>query len=132
MEEPCTSFCIEVKGRAVGGIGLRLGSDVMKYSAELGYWLGEEFWGQGIMSEVVMAFSNYCFQDFPICRLEAFTFANNPASARILEKAGYLMEGRLKNSVVKDGEVLDSLLYAKTTAFRSGKVTAHWFAPDID
>lgn len=118
-EELCTSFCIEVNGSAVGGIGLRLGSDVTKYSAELGYWLGEALWGQGIMSEVVVAFTDYCFQNFPICRLEAFLFANNPASVRVLEKAGYILEGRLRNSVVKDGQVLDSLLYAKTTAFRA-------------
>ena len=110
-----------MEGRAIGGIGLRLGSDVTKYSAQLGYWLGEAFWGRGIMREAVMTFSDYCFQTFPICRLEPFTFANNPASTRILEKADSVLEGRLKKKRGEEGQarVLDSLLYTKTTAFRS-------------
>src|SRR5690349_286397 len=56
-------FCVEIDGCAVGGIGLVLGEDVYRLSAEFGYWLGEEFWGQGIISEVVPAFVNYCFEE---------------------------------------------------------------------
>jgi ribosomal-protein-alanine N-acetyltransferase len=112
--EAITNFCIEVDGAAVGGIGLRLGQDVHRRTTELGYWLGEKFWGRGIMSEAVPAFSDFCFENFLLRRIYAEPFANNPASARVLGKAGFVFEGRLKNNVIKDRMLLDSLLYART------------------
>ena len=111
---PRINFCIEINGTAVGGIGLRPGEDVHRHTAEFGYWLAEEFWGRGIMSEVVPAFADYCFKEFSLNRLFAMPHSSNPASARVLEKAGFVLEGRLRKNVVKDGKVLDSLLYAKT------------------
>jgi [ribosomal protein S5]-alanine N-acetyltransferase len=108
------SHCIEIDGFAVGGIGITIGEDVYRLSAEMGYWLAEEFWGQGIMSEVVSAFVNYCFEKFSLKRIYATTYSNNVASARVLEKAGFLREGLLRKNVIKDGQILDSLLYAKT------------------
>ena len=107
-------FCIDIDGAAVGGIGMKPGEDVYRLTAEFGYWLGQEFWGQGIMSEVVPAFVNYCFEKFSLTRMFASAYANNPASARVLEKAGFVLEGRLRKNVVKDGKFSDSLLYAKT------------------
>ena len=65
-------------------------------------------------SEVVPAFVDHCFANFPVNRMFASAYANNPASARVLEKAGFAFEGRLRNNVIKDGQILDSLLYAKT------------------
>jgi ribosomal-protein-alanine N-acetyltransferase len=112
--EPITLFCIEVNGDAVGGVGIRTGVDVHRQTAELGYWLGQEFWGRGIMTEAVAAFTDFCFEKFQLRRIYAEPFANNPASARVLEKAGFAFEGRLKNNVLKDGKLLDSLLYART------------------
>jgi RimJ/RimL family protein N-acetyltransferase len=112
--QPEQNFCIEIDGAAVGGIGFRFGEDVHRHTAEFGYWLAEEFWGKGIMTEAVTAFVNYCLGNFPLNRMFASAYANNPASARVLEKAGFVFEGRLRKNVVKDGEVLDSLLYAKT------------------
>ena len=115
LQNPDTpSFAIDVAGQAVGGISLHLGNDIERISAELGYWLGEEFWGRGIMTEVVTAVTDFCFDNFPLRRISAEVFANNPASARVLEKAGFTFEGCLKNNVLKDGELLDSLLYART------------------
>jgi [ribosomal protein S5]-alanine N-acetyltransferase len=111
---PRKNFCIEIDGVAVGGIGLRPGEDVHRHTAEFGYWLAEEFWGKGIMTAVVVAFVDYCFKEFSLNRICAEPFSNNPASARVLEKAGFVFEGRLRRNVVKDGQVLDSLLYAKT------------------
>ena len=113
-EEPATNFCIEIAAEVSGGIGIRFGSDVHKHVAELGYWLGEPFWGHGVMSEVVGAFTDFCFNNFPLHRLYAELYANNPASARVLEKNGFSFEGRLKNNVFKDGQILDSLVYART------------------
>lgn len=112
--QPEKNFCIEIDGFAVGGIGLRLGEDVYRLTAEFGYWLSEDFWGEGIMSEVVPAFVDYCFANFLLNRMFASAYANNPASARVLEKAGFVFEGRLRKNVIKDGQILDSLLYAKT------------------
>jgi len=113
-EQPTTKFCAKVEGVAAGGIGIRLGQDVNRHTAGLGYWLGEEFWGRGIMPQAVAALTDFCFDNFPLRRIYAETFANNAASARVLEKVAFVFEGRLKNHVIKDGALLDSLLYAKT------------------
>ncbi|HEY6206387.1 MAG TPA: GNAT family protein [Chthoniobacterales bacterium] len=111
---PRIHFCIDINEEAVGGIGLRPGEDVHRHTAEFGYWLAEKFWGQGIMSEVVPAFVDYCFKEFSLNRIFAMPHSNNPASARVLEKAGFTFEGRLRKNVIKDGQILDSLVYAKT------------------
>ena len=112
--QPATNFCIEVNRTAVGGIGTHPGEDVHRHTATLGYWLGEEFWGRGIMTEAVTAVTAFCFDNFALRRISAEVFANNPASVRVLEKAGFSVEGRLKNNVIKDGQILDSLLFART------------------
>jgi len=114
-EQPAMKFCIEIEGAAVGGIGVHPVQDVHRHTSTVGYWLGEEFWGRGIMTEAVTAVTDFCFQNFPLRRISAEVFANNPASARVLEKTGFTFEGRLKNDVLKDGKLLDSLLYARTT-----------------
>jgi RimJ/RimL family protein N-acetyltransferase len=111
-QDPPTQCGIEVGGEMAGGIGLTLQEDVHRRSAEMGYWLGEPFWGRGIMSEAVPAFTAYAFAAFDLCRIYATVFEWNPASARILEKAGYVLEGRLRKSVTKDGRTIDQLLYA--------------------
>ena len=111
-ESPPTQCAIDLEGDVVGGIGITLQEDVHRRSGEIGYWLGEPFWGQGIMSEVVPAFTAYAFATFDLCRIYAAVFEWNLASARILEKAGYTLEGRLRKSVTKDGRRIDQLLYA--------------------
>jgi ribosomal-protein-alanine N-acetyltransferase len=113
-EQPITKFSIEIDGVAAGGIGIHLREDVHRRTATVGYWLGEDFWGRGIMTEAVTAFTDFWSDNSPLHRVSAEVFANNPASARVLEKAGFIFEGRLKKNVIKDGELLDSLLYAKT------------------
>ena len=111
--KPETNFAIAVAGEAVGGIGFSIQPDVGYRSAEIGYWLGEEFWGRGITSEVVTAVSDYAFGNHNLCRLFAHVFEWNIASARVLEKAGYQLEGRLRKSVTKDKQTIDQLMYAK-------------------
>lgn len=105
-------LAIEVDGAAVGGVGLRLGEDVHRRSAEIGYWLGQAYWGRGIVTEAAGAVTRRAIEEHGLLRLEAHVFANNPASARVLEKNGYVLEGRLRRAVVKRGEVLDALVYA--------------------
>lgn len=109
---PITNFAIVVDGAAVGGIGLMLKEDVFRRSAEIGYWLGEQYWGLGIITEAVRAVTEYAFSTFDLCRVYAGVFEWNPASMRVLEKAGYEFEGRMKKSVTKDGETIDELIYA--------------------
>ena len=109
---PATSFAIVVEGAAVGGIGLLLKDDIFRRSAEIGYWLGEEYWGRGIVTEAVRAVTEYAFTNFDLCRIYAGVFEWNPASMRVLEKAGYEFEGRVKKSVTKDGRTIDEYIYA--------------------
>ncbi len=104
---------IEIEGEVVGGIGITLQDDVHRRSAEIGYWLGEPFWGRGVMTEAVRAFTAYAFSTFDLCRIYATVFEWNHASARILEKAGYVLEGRLRKSVTKDGRTIDQFMYAR-------------------
>ena len=114
--DPRTVWAIEVDGAAVGGIGITQLADVERVSAEIGYWLGERFWGRGIMSEAVQAVTVEAFHTLTIERLFALPFADNIGSVRVLEKAGYRLEGRLFRSAIKDGIVRDQLMYA---AYRS-------------
>jgi RimJ/RimL family protein N-acetyltransferase len=110
--DPATNFAIVVEGLAVGGIGVVLKDDVYHRSAEVGYWLGESYWRRGIVSEALQAVSDYAFKTFDLARLYAGVFAWNPASARVLEKAGFTFEGRLKNAITKNGRTTDELIYA--------------------
>jgi|SRR4051812_23574453 ribosomal-protein-alanine N-acetyltransferase len=112
-QNPATTAAIVRGSEAIGCIGIRFGEDVHRKTAELGYWLAEPFWGQGIMSEAVPEFTRYAFQTFDLVRIFAEPFAENSASARVLEKAGFTCEGRLRANLLKDGKVLDSLLFAK-------------------
>jgi len=89
-----------------------LGSDVYRRSAELGYWLGEPFWGRGIMTAAVETMCREGFAAWDIVRIHAEAFARNAASRRVLEKAGFALEGTLRRSVYKNGEMLDSCIYA--------------------
>ena len=90
------------------------GTDIERFSAEIGYWLGEPFWGRGIVSEALIAGDGAdVFERLNLLRLFALAFAENAASARVLEKAGYEREGYLRSGAVKYGEVYDQLLYAR-------------------
>ena len=114
------SLAIEADGEAVGGIGLVLGTDVHRRTAEIGYWVGRAVWNRGIATEAVRAITAWGFEAFDLARIHAFVFAWNPASGRVLEKAGYALEGRMRNYVTKDGETLDALLYAAVPPGGSG------------
>jgi len=94
---------ILVNGHAAGSIGMFFGTDVYEKSAELGYWLGEPFWGQGIISEAVIRMCRYVFAKYDIERIFAEPFVGNRASRHVLEKAGFTLEGVLRGSVYKNG-----------------------------
>lgn len=109
---PEAVFAMAVDGKAVGSIGFLIGADVERVSAEVGYWLGEPFWGRGIATEALVALTRYAIDTHALTRLFALPFAANVASCRVLEKAGYVLEGRLRNSAIKDGRVIDQCQYA--------------------
>src|ERR671910_2130346 len=111
---PQTHFAIEVRGEATGGIGLELGGDIERRSAEIGYWLGEAFWGKGITPAAVPALTGYGFEALNLTRSFAVPFASSGASIRVLEKCGYIREGIMRRSAVKEGVVIDQVLYALT------------------
>jgi RimJ/RimL family protein N-acetyltransferase len=113
---PTTTFAIVVGGEAVGGTGFSPGADVERYSAEVGYWLGEPFWGRGITVEAVQLLSAYAFDTCSMLRLFALPFADNAQSIRVLEKAGYTREAILRASSVKQGIVHDQAVYALVNA----------------
>jgi [ribosomal protein S5]-alanine N-acetyltransferase len=116
-----SNLAIDVGGDAVGGIGYVPGQDVERFSAEIGYWLGESFWGRGIATEALELVTAYAFEQLNMLRLFALPFADNAASIRVLEKAGYRSEGLLRASSVKYGVPKDQLLYAR--------VNEQWKAP---
>ncbi len=106
----CRAICVD--GKPVGSIAVCLGQDVYRRSAELGYWLAEPFWGKGIMSQAVAQICREAFERFDIVRIYAEPYAHNQESRRVLEKAGFVLEGILRQSVYKNGQMHDSCIYA--------------------
>jgi RimJ/RimL family protein N-acetyltransferase len=102
---------IEVDGEVVGAIGVVLGADIERVSGELGYWLGEEYWGRGIVTEAIRQFAPLAMERFGLTRLHADTFHDNPASARVLEKAGFTKESVKRRAAIKLGEIKDMNVY---------------------
>jgi [ribosomal protein S5]-alanine N-acetyltransferase len=114
QQNPQTHFAIEMHGEATGGIGLELRSDVERRSAEMGYWLGQDFWGRGIITAAVQALTRYGFETLDLTRIFAVPFTSSSASIRVLEKCGYVREGTMRRSAIKEGVVIDQVLYAVT------------------
>ena len=109
---PVTAFAIDVDGAAVGSLNLMPGHDIERVSTEIGYWLGRALWGRGIVTDAVIAATEYAFTTLGMRRVFAVPFVRNVASHRTLEKAGYVREGMMRRSAIKDGELLDQFLYA--------------------
>jgi [ribosomal protein S5]-alanine N-acetyltransferase len=110
--DPATTFALAVDGEAVGSIGFVLRGDVERVSAEIGYWLAEPLWGRGITTEALIALTTYAIDTHGLTRIYALPFAWNAPSCRVLEKAGYVLEARLRRSAIKDGRITDQLQYA--------------------
>jgi RimJ/RimL family protein N-acetyltransferase len=115
-----TNLAIEVDGEAAGGIGFVSGSDIERFSAEIGYWLGEQYWGRGITTEAVLLVTAHALTAVNLLRLFALPFADNTASRRVLAKAGYDCEGILRSSSVKYGQRRDQAMYARVNETWTG------------
>jgi RimJ/RimL family protein N-acetyltransferase len=109
---PIHIFAIDIEGQAVGGIGIHPQEDIYRKNAELGYWLGEPFWGQGIISSAIKQIVNFAFETYDIDRVFARPFGTNIPSQIVLEKNNFILEGRFDKILVKDGVLLDELIYA--------------------
>jgi len=112
--EPVRSFAIDYQRELCGSIGVFPLDDVHRRSAEIGYFVAEPFWGRGIATEAVRGITAYAFDTIPeLVRIQAGVFEWNPASMRVLEKAGYEREALLRQNIWKDGTLMDSVQYAK-------------------
>ena len=100
-QNPTTTFAIEWQGKYVGNIGLAIGSDVYRKSAEIGYFIGELYWNKGIASKSVKLITEYGFNVLKIIRIHTGVFEFNKASMKVLEKNGYLKEGIKKSDIQK-------------------------------
>ncbi|MBP7273279.1 MAG: GNAT family N-acetyltransferase [Saprospiraceae bacterium] len=112
QHSPTQIFAIDINSVAIGGIGIHPQTDIMCKNAELGYWLGEPFWGKGIITAAVREMVNYGFDTFEITRIFARPFGNNLASQKVLEKVGFQLEARITKNIYKDGIFIDELIYA--------------------
>lgn len=112
MENPVTTFAIEYNHELCGVIGLTLQTDVYRLSAEAGYWLGEPYWSKGIASRALKLLTSYAFDELHLIRLYSGVYDFNKASQRVLEKAGFQLEGIFRKSVIKNDLVLDEYRYA--------------------
>lgn len=106
------AFAVEVDGKVIGSVGAFRQNNVHCKTAEIGYYIAEEFWGKGIATSAVKSVCDYVFDHTDIMRIFAEPFADNAASCRVLEKAGFEYEGTLKSNAVKCGQVKDMKMYA--------------------
>jgi RimJ/RimL family protein N-acetyltransferase len=109
---PETNFAIATNEELIGSIGFTFQQDVNRYSAEIGYWLAEPFWGKGIANEALSKLTRFAFSKFELNRIFAGVFEGNTASIRVLEKAGYKFEARHRKAVFKEGIFLDYFVYS--------------------
>jgi len=113
QEVPATTFAIEYKGELAGCIGLVKQTDVYRLGAELGYWIGEPYWGMGIATKAVGLLTDYGFNQLGLVRIYSGVFDFNIASRRVLEKSEFKLEGIFKKSIIKNGKIGDEYRYSK-------------------
>ncbi len=104
-------FAIEIDGVAQGSIGLTVQPEIYKLNAEIGYWLAKPHWGRGIMTEAIVSLTRFGFQQVGLWRIFAGIYSSNPASMRVLEKAGYTHRLTNRQNIVKSGRRLDECLF---------------------
>ena len=112
-ENDTFAFAITVNGKVIGSIGAFRQTNIHNKTAELGYYIAEEYWGKGIMTEAVKQLCDYVFSNTDIIRIYAEPFAYNIGSCRVLEKAGFQYEGTLRSNALKNGNVFDMKMYSK-------------------
>jgi RimJ/RimL family protein N-acetyltransferase len=112
-ENETFAFAITTDNKAIGSIGAFRQKNIHKHTAEIGYYIAEEYWGKGLMTEAVKQICSYIFDKSNIVRIYAEPFSYNKASCRVLEKAGFLYEGTLRSNAIKNGKTIDMLMYSR-------------------
>lgn len=117
-KKPVTNFAIDVDGRLVGGIGFLLKEDIYRCSLEIGYWIGEPYWGRGIATKAIEVLVAAAWKEYPdVVRIYAEVFPNNTGSCRALEKNGFQLESIRRHAVIKNGVIGDDMVWVR---FRDG------------
>lgn len=111
-ENKTFAFAVTADDKAIGSISVFRQENIHRRTAELGYYIAEEYWGKGIMTEAIKQICEYVFQNSDIIRIFAEPFADNKASCRVLEKAGFQLEGILKSAAIKNGKIIDMKIYS--------------------
>jgi len=111
-QEVESNFAIANHEELIGAIGLNAQDDVNRYSAEIGYWLAEPYWGKGIATEAIRILTEYAFNNFKLNRIFANIYEGNIASEKALLKSGYKKEGTMRKAVFKEGKFIDQYIYA--------------------
>ena len=109
---PKNILAIDLNGTAIGGIGIHLQPDIYCKNAEMGYWLGEDYWGKGYITKAIELMIHYAFENFDIERIFAKPFGSNTGSKRVLEKSGFILEAHLSKTIFKNNVYEDELIYA--------------------
>lgn len=112
-ENETLAFAITIDNKAIGSIGAFRQKNIHRHTAEIGYYIAEEYWGKGLMTEAVKQICSYIFDKSNIVRIYAEPFSYNKASCRVLEKAGFLYEGTLRSNAIKNGKTIDMLMYSR-------------------
>lgn len=112
QQSPPEVLAIDLDGKMIGNIGIHPQKDVHRLNAELGYFIGEDYWGKGYATEAIKKMIDYGFENFPINRIFSRPFSSNPASQKVLEKCGFILEARINGILVKNGKTEDELIYA--------------------
>lgn len=113
-KSPPNVLAVEANGSLVGCIGLELQEDISRLTAELGYWIGEPYWKNGIATEAVRQMMEYIAISFPsLVRIYAKVFEHNKASMKVLEKNGFHLESIQKRSAIKNNVILDEYIWVR-------------------
>lgn len=112
LQKPTQIFAIDIDGKAVGALGIHIQDGVLRKNAEIGYWLGREYWGRGIMSLALPMVVDYAFKTFDITRIFARVFEGNAGSIHVLKKNGFKMEAKFEKTIFKNGVFFDEYIFA--------------------
>lgn len=112
-QKPLCNFAIQADGKVVGSIGCKTKEDIERKTTEIGYFVGENYWGRGIATEAVGLLTNYILTNLDIIRIEAMVFTSNEASMKVLRKNGFYLESIQRKAAIKDNEVIDHYIWVK-------------------
>ena len=112
-QKPVINFAIVCKGAVVGSIGCTPKEDISRKSIEIGYFVGEPYWGKGIATEAVNLLLDFILTRLDMARIEAHVFESNKSSMKVLQKNGFYLEGIHRKAAFKNNELIDDYIWVK-------------------